>query len=649
MSKKFISKKIRWVGSITVVIVLFIFTIDVFLFRFNVASTPIEPVTLSPEQQLADSAIGRELVSIRPLIDESPALAKKAIHALLLSNKSQDLTTIEQIYVLLLRRDIAISERQELAATEINQQLSHLANQKNIPWLQALLEIEQAEKALKTDQIEQGIANITNAMNIAESNHAEFLLLRAYNTAGALYNASNQLKSSQLYFYKGIKLGKKYPTDEYNGRLYNNLGLLHAHLAQWAKALEYLKLADNQFRASHNVTDDRLMVVLLNQSYVYTKFDKPKEARVAYEKARSYLNLESKNYYQILMLKAKARILMVEKNYQQAVVVATQCRDFTQPVVYRKQSAICGFILAKSLIGLGNYDEAMEHLNRSIDTFYHIDHQRWLIRTYQTKAEIYEQLGDTAQALSIYKEYNAKERAQFTNEIYALEFAFGTQEVQQERDLLNVQNQLSELQLNEEKLRFKILFIWIVVAILVLAFVIRRSIAIKNHNIELQNYSYQDPLTGANNRRYYQKEIESGSVLNRSSQYRVVLIDLDWFKNINDQYGHDVGDQVLIKTAKRLKKEIRADELLIRWGGEEFLCLIKETDDIHSRVESLLKIVNASPYQTDAGELNITVSVGVSYPNSLFSLRQDTAPFVVADKCLYQSKKNGRNQTSFPV
>ncbi|MGC9491254.1 tetratricopeptide repeat-containing diguanylate cyclase, partial [Vibrio genomosp. F10] len=145
MSKKFISKKIRWVGSITVVIVLFIFTIDVFLFRFNVASTPIEPVALSLEQQLADSAIGRELVSIRPLIDESPALAKKAIHALLLSNKSQDLKTIEQIYVLLLRRDIAISERQELAATEINQQLSHLANQKNIPWLQALLEIEQAE------------------------------------------------------------------------------------------------------------------------------------------------------------------------------------------------------------------------------------------------------------------------------------------------------------------------------------------------------------------------------------------------------------------------------------------------------------------------------------------------------------------------
>ncbi|MCK6264635.1 diguanylate cyclase [Vibrio sp. ZSDE26] len=626
---------------------LTIITIEVFLFSTKHLSSPQTAITVGPETQLPDTPVGRELIRIGKLLHQDLDKAHLSLLALE-ADEAASWSTIESIVNLLLKRQMAKQREQTSVVVSLDQQLSQLANEQDIDWLKAQLLIEQAESSVKSGEVEQGIEKIVKAIEIAERIRAEFLLLRAYNTAGALYNASNKLKASQFYFYKGLELGKKYPTNEYNGRFYNNLGLLYVHLEQWEPALEYLKQAYVIFKASDNAPNERLLVVLFNQSFIYNKLNDPINARQAFHLALSYLHDDSSDYYHILKLKVEARLLILENQYQAALDTSVQCQNHPSISRYPKQNGICQFISAKALMSLESYSEALDSLEQGITTFTQISYERWLIRSYQAKAEIYEQLNRPAEALKIYKKYNAKEREQFVNEIYALEFAFDTQEVQKERDLLNVQNKLNALQLGKEKLRFRILSIWGAIGLLVLVFVIRSTLKVSNRNIELQQLSYQDPLTGVNNRRYYQNQIESGSKLEKGTQYRVVLIDLDWFKSINDTYGHDIGDKVLITTAKRLKQKINGDELLIRWGGEEFLCLLKESEDIESRVRSLLELISGEAYVTKAGELTITISVGSSKPNTIDTLRHDTSPFVEADTFLYQSKQNGRNQATFP-
>ncbi|MGF1695391.1 diguanylate cyclase [Vibrio lamellibrachiae] len=626
---------------------LAIITIEVFLFSTNHLPSQKATIMLSPNEQLADSTVGNELIRIGKLIHHDPMEAHQDLKALE-TRSNETWSTLENIVSLLLKRDIANKQSAASLALDLNQQLTLLAKAKDVEWLQAQLLIEQAEKTVKSGEINTGIENIKKAIEMAERNRAEFLLLRAYNTAGALYNASNQLKASQLYFHKGLELGKKYPKNEYNGRFYNNLGLLYVHLEQWEKALDYLKQAYTTFESSDNAPKERLLVVLFNQSFIYNKLLDATAARNTYEAALKYFDSDLSDYYQILKLKVEARLLLLENRYEEANNISMDCQSYPTAKDYPKQLGICRFITAKSFIGLESYAQAMDQLNSAIAIFKEIEHDRWLINSYKAKAEIYELQGNSTEALRIYKEYNDKEREQFINEIYALEFAFDTQEVQQERDLLSVQNKLNALQLGKEKLHFRILSIWGTVALLLLVLVVRKTLIVRSKNTELQQLSYQDPLTNVNNRRYYQKELESGSRLDKDAQYRVVLIDLDWFKSINDTHGHDVGDEVLIQTAIRLKQCINDDELLIRWGGEEFLWLLKESKDIQPRINLLLQQIGENPYLTKAGELTITISVGVSKPNRIASLRHDSSPFVEADTFLYQSKQNGRNQATFP-
>ncbi|MEZ8824514.1 diguanylate cyclase [Vibrio amylolyticus] len=641
ISKDTLLKRVGLIIVVSLITMLAIISVEVFFFSSNSAYS--QKLMLSPQEQIKESEVGRALIKLHRQSQSQPEKAQKELDQLV---EKEDLSTTETIYAHFIQRNIAMALGEStLTQTQLLEQMAELHD---IPWLQAQLKIEQAERKLKQGEISEGIEDIQQAINLAEEHRAEFLLLKAYNTAGTLYNASNQLKTSQLYFYKGLELGKQYPLSEYNGRFYNNLGLLYVHLEQWTQALEYLEQAFITFKNSTDAPKERLLVVLFNQSFIYTKLEDATNARKTYQDALAYFDEKSDDYYQLLKHKVEARLLLLEKKYQQANAVALECQHHPRANDFPKQKGICQLTTAKSFVGLGLFDEALDHLKSSIDTFDLIQHDRWLIRAYKTKAEIYELLGNPAEALRIYKKYNAKEREQFVNEIYALEFAFDTQEVQRERDLLSVQNELSVLQLGEEKLRFRILALWGALALLLLVLAIRRTQLISSQNVELQHLSYHDPLTGVNNRRYYQKQIESGSVLSKKSLYRVVLIDLDWFKAINDSHGHEVGDTVLVITAQRIKRAMKKDELLIRWGGEEFLCLLKESNDIEARVGQILRLINEAPYTTKSGALNITISVGVSQANSIHSLRHDTTPFVEADTFLYQSKQNGRNQVTFP-
>lgn len=180
---------------------------------------------------------------------------------------------------------------------------------------------------------------------------------------------------------------------------------------------------------------------------------------------------------------------------------------------------------------------------------------------------------------------------------------------------------------------------------------------------ELRDASLTDLLTGIRNRRFFANTIAtdvqqvlrsfmsnpSPEVRNRDLVF--YLIDIDHFKRVNDQFGHKIGDQVLVEVARRINSAARLTDVLIRWGGEEFLLLSRYTDrkDAHTLATRVLSSVGSRPYQVevDAPDLSITCSVGWAvfpWTQTEPKLVAHDQILVLADFALYQAKGGGRNQ-----
>ncbi len=166
-------------------------------------------------------------------------------------------------------------------------------------------------------------------------------------------------------------------------------------------------------------------------------------------------------------------------------------------------------------------------------------------------------------------------------------------------------------------------------------------------NAELQSMALTDPLTGLRNRRFLSEHLQD--LLPVARRYKeplcCTMIDIDHFKQVNDTYGHPVGDEVLVTLAKLMKSSLREADIVGRYGGEEFIIVSPRTDlkAGHLVTERLRRNVEQTPFQTEKGALNITVSIGFAVydpanAESAYDLIER------ADVALYAAKNAGRNQ-----
>jgi len=126
------------------------------------------------------------------------------------------------------------------------------------------------------------------------------------------------------------------------------------------------------------------------------------------------------------------------------------------------------------------------------------------------------------------------------------------------------------------------------------------------------------------------------------------MIDIDHFKHVNDQHGHAAGDAVIREVAQRIRSSVRDQDLVVRWGGEEFLVFTPNVEpaDLARLAERVLNSVGSQPVATDNGPLRVTVSIGFAhFPLPPAKLRQHWEQAVNwADMVLYTAKAQGRNQ-----
>lgn len=169
---------------------------------------------------------------------------------------------------------------------------------------------------------------------------------------------------------------------------------------------------------------------------------------------------------------------------------------------------------------------------------------------------------------------------------------------------------------------------------------------LKLANAHLQRVASVDDLTSLANRRHIQQELESLHEISFSENknYAVLLCDLDRFKLVNDNFGHHIGDRVLQIFAKKAPRELREGDMIGRWGGEEFLCIIKETtpEEAYNTAERIRAAINQTLTFDDNLKVEMSVSIGVAtYPSCGPSLDLMLSN---ADAALYDAKRAGRNR-----
>jgi len=197
-----------------------------------------------------------------------------------------------------------------------------------------------------------------------------------------------------------------------------------------------------------------------------------------------------------------------------------------------------------------------------------------------------------------------------------------------------------------------VLLIAVIINIILLAFAIRNRSQYKRHtNTELKQHNQQldalskiDPVTSLSNRRNIIEKIEYQQIAyeRNGRPFTIMIADIDDFKNINDTYGHDAGDHILISLGKLMKDNIRKQDFIGRWGGDELILLLPDTPEKGGMIlgEKIRTKVDKKSFYFNHHTLNTSLTIGVA------EYRYDMGSIDLvkkADQALYKGKKLGKN------
>jgi diguanylate cyclase (GGDEF)-like protein len=326
--------------------------------------------------------------------------------------------------------------------------------------------------------------------------------------------------------------------------------------------------------------------------------------------------------------------------------------------------------VGQAYLGMGRLAEGKKQIEEGMDWYQRSGNkpdQQGVLVEY---GDALERAGDLAGALAAYH----RERA-LSNELFEtrrqkammeLQEKYEADKRQRQIELLRQENQVKSTELDNRRLQQRIW--WLLAVVFALASVIvgilyrkvrhaNAQLEVKNH--ELKQQSARDPLTALYNRRHFQEFMRghqetaqrgavAGANANEETVSAIYLMDVDHFKHINDTYGHGAGDAVLREIADALREILRETDMIVRWGGEEFLAFLpavprSSLDDVARR---LLNGIPARTIEYQGMPLSVNVSIGFAP----FPLAPGGKPMSweravnLVDMALYLAKGHGRNR-----
>ncbi len=310
-----------------------------------------------------------------------------------------------------------------------------------------------------------------------------------------------------------------------------------------------------------------------------------------------------------------------------------------------------------ALIGLGRSDEGSAMVHQALLLEERAGGLPAMADLQREFGNALERAGRLPEAWAAYVEHRRLSDEVFQRQhqeaVLELQEAQDAERRQGELAALETENGLKEEQLLGRELQHRLWTLGLLAGVLLVAVAalllrrMRRSNArLRSTNAELQAAGERDPLTGLANRRHFQAVMQRSAAAGYEGS--LLLVDLDHFKRINDTHGHAAGDAVLVAMAQRLRAALREEDLTVRWGGEEFLVVVRSlpAEQVEMLAERLLAAIGGQPVVHGHAVVPVTASIGFA----TFPLLPAREPIPweravdVVDTALYLAKAHGRNR-----
>ncbi|MFD2176356.1 GGDEF domain-containing protein [Veronia pacifica] len=528
-------------------------------------------------------------------------------------------------------------------------------------WLCARVLTHKSYDNLRLGQYDLAQKNLNEALPYAEESNDLHALMTININFTTVHLQNQKLATAKYYLSKAENYERRLPEPGVKSIIQGLKAMLAIRFEDWDNAEYYLKLGldDPNIDGSPLELSTNVMHYF-NLIFVEAKRNNLEQAWAYLDKARDIIDQMGDSGFEGFYKTVEASIYLDEGKLDsayQSINDALSSEEF-KPFVYDYSSA--QLTKADILLAMNKIEEAKELyltlLNKKV-LAKDISHQAVI---YKSLSDAYERKGDIQSAYNFLKKhYNARfeyEQSMHQDEMdkISIEYYEGVKE--REITILKTERALKASKLAREQMQNNVL---VVVVLLILFFVfnqIRRLRKMKavnesllTSNSKLNEEANKDSLTGLRNRRFLSHYLEqlTTSPLATGLSFTIGILDLDDFKHFNDDYGHNIGDLVLIEAAKRLQKAIRREDTLVRWGGEEFLCVLQDTDskNIDIVMDRLCKSVGSTPFIIGDLSLNVTLTMGAVNHIPVSKLASDWPSILHrADVELYKAKQEGKNK-----
>lgn len=511
--------------------------------------------------------------------------------------------------------------------------------------------------------IDSAIVYYKQALTYYDDLETPILRANVLNNIALAYIKSSEIIEALEYFKEAEFLYQKYGTRIDILDIKYNIALLYIRLDHAKNAIDIL----------NEVIEDRLEIgdtsglfLAYSDLVVALKLDEQFDEALAlsyrvityYRAKKDYFNLSSA-LHNISDLSLKMSLPLETKKY------ALEGISYAKNSQNNKAVVGCFYTLAKAQIVLGDLDSAMQTIQKSNEFIETLNNTK--LRSFNDG--LYSLLlmakGEPEQAIYLFQNYlvgiKKVHSVAFNNQLAKFE----TNQLKQKLANLEHQGSLNLLQ-KENESRFKNMAFIISTFVFVILFLLykrltdkkikkylkqkvnERTIELEDVNKKLLDLSYFDGLTKLKNRRCFDEDISLlwGNKENQNNAFHILVADIDSFKQYNDTYGHVAGDKALTKVAEVLKNNIRENDEVYRYGGEEFAIIFDHCDaetaiNASKRIVDKIKAINI-PHSCSEFKV-LTLSAGISTFNLSSTLSIED--FInQADKKLYKAKESGKNQ-----
>jgi diguanylate cyclase (GGDEF)-like protein len=479
-----------------------------------------------------------------------------------------------------------------------------------------------------------------------------------YTMLGRSFAATQKLEQALSLFNKALVLiNDNPPLQEKKSKasVLTNLTVLNINLKNWADALSSVNTAIEL--AETEKLNYLLINLYLNKAYVLTELHLIDEAITVNLKAVELANKFNQLGNKLYALNSLADSYMRKHRFKDSLTVIAQATTLAKSQNAGEiLSVIESTKLMVQLFQTGDL-KILSKINAVAE--------QYVDKGFYTEAAFLYK--DIVNALALHQQYKKQigymqKRLEVNDKIFHSERANALAQLEEQHQVKEKIKQIALLQqreqLNKAKLasseykRYFILVVMLLVCLLFIIYVIfnRHNKAnqrkLMTLNTQLSEQLIRDPLTGLYNRRALTKFAKKSFV----RPVGLFIIDIDHFKSINDSFGHNGGDQVLIEVAKRMQNTLREGDKVLRWGGEEFLLLINSVStqtELGHLAQRVLNNIAQSPTVYESHEIFCSVSIGyISLPFAGYDIAEFGYEEAIqwADAALYMSKEHGRNK-----